>query len=329
VAAATKVASSLVAKGLAREIRAKADAPVWHENDDGRFALKITKAGREAIGVDEEEGQQAASSSATPDASKPKKRGSKAAGKKAAAETPKARTKAARATTAGNAESSPAQVRAGSKQAKIIDLMKRAKGATLDDMIEATEWLPHTTRAALAGLRKRGITVDRIKDEAKGPVYRIKSDRAPVAALRMRAANVRKQPAKAPAASDLEAELARIAGININDLALIADRGKPVERVWCTYADKDGDQIFEQCAPPKYTLNGGPGKFEGIQADLQITSTPLKTMYEGITQAIGTKKGTYQVSKTHQNRVGKDASPPLYVSQRMRRRRSRADTGVS
>jgi hypothetical protein len=34
----------------------------------------------------------------------------------------------------------------------------------------------------------------------------------------MRAANPRKQPAKAPAASDLEAELARIAGMNINEL---------------------------------------------------------------------------------------------------------------
>ena len=44
-AAAMKVASSLIAKGFMREIRAKADAPVWHENDDGRFALKITKAG--------------------------------------------------------------------------------------------------------------------------------------------------------------------------------------------------------------------------------------------------------------------------------------------
>jgi hypothetical protein len=29
-AAAMKVASSLIAKGLVREIRAKADAPVWH-----------------------------------------------------------------------------------------------------------------------------------------------------------------------------------------------------------------------------------------------------------------------------------------------------------
>src|SRR5512133_756039 len=46
--AGTKVASSLIDKGLAREIRAKPDAPVWRENDEGRFALKITRAGREA-----------------------------------------------------------------------------------------------------------------------------------------------------------------------------------------------------------------------------------------------------------------------------------------
>jgi hypothetical protein len=182
VAAAMKVASSLVAKGLVREIRAKVDAPVWHENEDGRFALKITKAGREGIGVDDEEQRHAASPSASVDGSKPKKSQTKSAGKKDAAKTPTARTKAARGKTADDADSSSAQVRAGSKQAKIIELMKRAKGATLDDMIEATEWLPHTTRAALTGLRKRGFALERIKDEAKGSVYRIKSDRAPVAA---------------------------------------------------------------------------------------------------------------------------------------------------
>jgi hypothetical protein len=76
--------------------------------------------------------------------------------------------------------------------------------------------------------------------------------------------------------------------------------GKPIEaRGSCTYADKDGDQIFEQCLVPKCTLSGGTGKFEGLKADLQITSTPLKVVYEGITQAIGTKKGTYQITKTH------------------------------
>ena len=34
--------------------------------------------------------------------------------------------------------------------------MQRKTGATLDDLVEATGWLPHTTRAALTGLRKKG-----------------------------------------------------------------------------------------------------------------------------------------------------------------------------
>jgi hypothetical protein len=181
-AAAMKVASSLIDKGLMREIRAKTDAPVWQENEEGRFALKITKAGREAIGVDDEEGQQAASPSATPRASKPKRSGSKRAAKKDAAKTPAPGKKAARQKTAGEVESSSRQIRAGSKQATIVKLMSRPKGATLDEMIEATEWLPHTMRAALTGLRKRGFALERINDEAKGSVYRIKSDRAAIAA---------------------------------------------------------------------------------------------------------------------------------------------------
>jgi hypothetical protein len=182
-AAAMKVASSLIDRGLVREIRAKTDAPIWHENDDGRFALKITKAGREAIGIDgDEEAQQAASSSATPGPSKPKKRGSKAAANTVAAKTAAPQTKAARQKTRGNGETSSGQIRAGSKQAVIVKLMSRPKGATLDEMVQATEWLPHTTRAALTGLRKRGFALERINDEAKGSVYRIKSDRALVAA---------------------------------------------------------------------------------------------------------------------------------------------------
>ncbi|MEA3186622.1 MAG: hypothetical protein QOD99_452 [Chthoniobacter sp.] len=180
-AAAMRVASSLVDKGLVREIRAKADAPVWHENDDGRFALKITKAGREAIGVDDEE-QHAEQSSATLEAPKPLKSRSKRAGNQGSAKTPSARTKAARGKTGHDPESSPAQIRAGSKQATIVKLMSRPKGATLDEMIEATKWLPHTTRAALTGLRKRGFALERVNDEAKGSVYRIKADHAQVAA---------------------------------------------------------------------------------------------------------------------------------------------------
>ena len=36
-----------------------------------------------------------------------------------------------------------------------------AQGATLDALVNATGWLPHTTRAVLTGLRKRGFEIDR------------------------------------------------------------------------------------------------------------------------------------------------------------------------
>jgi hypothetical protein len=171
-AAAQKVASSLINKGLLREIRAKAEAPVWHENDEGRFALKITKAGREAIGVDGEV-EEAASSSAMPAAPKSKKEATKAAGAKSPTKAPAARTgPAAQRKTGGSDESSSGQLRPGSKQATIVDLMTRPKGATLDELIKATDWLPHTTRAALTGLRKRGYSIERTRGEDKITRYR-------------------------------------------------------------------------------------------------------------------------------------------------------------
>jgi hypothetical protein len=181
-AAAAKVASSLIAKGLAREIRAKADAPIWHENDDGRFALKITKAGREAIGVEDEEAQDAIPQSAAPAQPRSNKSGAKPAGKKDVRKTSATPRKGRKDKPASDDEFSSADVRAGSKQAKIVELMKRAKGATLDELVEATDWLPHTTRAALTGLRKRGLTIERVKDEGRGSVYRIKSERVAKAA---------------------------------------------------------------------------------------------------------------------------------------------------
>ncbi|MCP3731037.1 DUF3489 domain-containing protein [Sphingomonas sp. MG17] len=50
-----------------------------------------------------------------------------------------------------------------SKSAKVLDLLRRADGATLPELIEATGWLPHTTRAALTGLRKKGHAIERGK----------------------------------------------------------------------------------------------------------------------------------------------------------------------
>lgn len=41
----------------------------------------------------------------------------------------------------------------------VIDLLWREQGATLGELISATGWLPHTTRAALSGLRKKGHVI--------------------------------------------------------------------------------------------------------------------------------------------------------------------------
>ena len=52
-----------------------------------------------------------------------------------------------------------------SKQTLIKDLLARHEGASLDEIIALTGWLPHTTRAALTGLRKKGFAIDKTKVE--------------------------------------------------------------------------------------------------------------------------------------------------------------------
>ncbi len=53
--------------------------------------------------------------------------------------------------------------RTSSKSAAVVTLLGRTQGATLPELIAATGWLPHTTRAALTGLRKKGHAITRGK----------------------------------------------------------------------------------------------------------------------------------------------------------------------
>jgi predicted transcriptional regulator of viral defense system len=55
----------------------------------------------------------------------------------------------------------------------VIELLRRADGATILDLTQATEWLPHTTRAALTGLRKRGYAVILERIDGGDSIYRI------------------------------------------------------------------------------------------------------------------------------------------------------------
>lgn len=69
-----------------------------------------------------------------------------------------------------NSLSSP---RLGSKQSKVIELLKRPEETTVAEVIDATGWQPHTVRGLFSGAlkKKHGLTVISAKED-RGRVYR-------------------------------------------------------------------------------------------------------------------------------------------------------------
>jgi len=49
------------------------------------------------------------------------------------------------------------------KSATVVALLRREQGSTLAELVEATSWQPHTARAMLTGLRKKGHAIERRK----------------------------------------------------------------------------------------------------------------------------------------------------------------------
>lgn len=66
--------------------------------------------------------------------------------------------------------------RAGSKAAKILDLLKRPVGATLAELMKATSWQAHSVRGFLSGTvgKKLGLTVESTKAEDGARTYSVK-----------------------------------------------------------------------------------------------------------------------------------------------------------
>ena len=60
---------------------------------------------------------------------------------------------------AGTAETSTLPT----KHQQVVDLLSRENGATLEEMSALANWLIHSTRAFLTGLKKRGYDVDSSK----------------------------------------------------------------------------------------------------------------------------------------------------------------------
>ena len=127
---------SLLKRGLIEEIQATDLNSVWRYDEElGSITLRATPLACSALGHTDEDTEPTAPSQSAPVIERSK----------------------------------------GGKQAMLIEMLKRPEGATIQQVVEATGWLPHTVRGAIAGaLKKRlGLSVVSEKIEGVGRVYRI------------------------------------------------------------------------------------------------------------------------------------------------------------
>ncbi len=153
----TRATKALLKAGLIAESATVRKGPGGAGSDGEAQILVMTADGSKAIGVEEPEPSQPARS--TPRRTLRQRASSETSGSRAGSLL---------------ADVSPA-TRPTTKRTLIIAMLSRREGATLDDLIAATGWLPHTTRAALTGLRQKGLCLERSKPEGEPAVYRIRN----------------------------------------------------------------------------------------------------------------------------------------------------------
>ncbi|MES2987946.1 MAG: DUF3489 domain-containing protein [Pseudomonadota bacterium] len=129
---ARKAISSLIKAKFVEEGAVATANLSWRTDDDIMYGVRITATGLTAIGASEDSGDAQVEQPVEPAGTPPK------------------------VTKAG----------------LVLDLLRREVGATLDEIIEVTGWLPHTTRAALTGIRKKGHAIDKSK-RGETTCYRI------------------------------------------------------------------------------------------------------------------------------------------------------------
>ena len=157
--AAAKVVGAMLAKNFLQEVDAdmRKGELVWRETGDGNgVTLVATDAGLAAIGI-------------APEDANPAPAGATDAPTKEPAPNTPTKPKAAPKTRTP---------REGTKQAKLIEMLRAEGGATIDEIVAALDWRPHTVRGALAGALKKklGLTITSDKIEGRGRAYMIAED---------------------------------------------------------------------------------------------------------------------------------------------------------
>ena len=167
--ALTKVMDSLRNKGLIRVI----------ETAGRPQRVVLTSEGMAAIGVEREDEGQTTTPAEADTAPTPADAATtvEAPGPTAEADgaaTPAKRRAKAKAKAAKPGKAAPAEKptpRTGTKQALMIDLLKRPAGATVEQIAAATGWQHHTIRGAISGALKKklGLTVEATRTREVGP----------------------------------------------------------------------------------------------------------------------------------------------------------------
>ena len=125
--ALAKAITQLLKRGLISESACEEEGEAWRTEGNQKYSLVITANGRAAIG-----------------------------GKRLPAVIPDDLKQPKIQPTCTGYTGSPPPL---TKTKMVIDLLWREQGATIGELIAATGWLPHTTRAALTGLRKKGHAI--------------------------------------------------------------------------------------------------------------------------------------------------------------------------
>ena len=165
--AAKAVAQKLLALGLAEEQAAPPSSRGWRVTAEGQqIVLVITSGGLAALGVEAGDGLDR-----VPDCTP-----ACALTGALAASTSRYGDHPSPPINASNSNQAPCplkKVRSGTKKAKVIGLLGRADGASIDDIRALTGWLAHTTRAALTGFRKDGMVIELVRRKGSVTQYRI------------------------------------------------------------------------------------------------------------------------------------------------------------
>lgn len=145
--------AGLVKRGLLAACPATKDDEVWREDGDERLTLVISESGLAALGITDDPSEAAS------------------------ADNRKSPVQADSKVFDAPAAAGP---RPGSKLEAVVNLLRRPEGATVDDIMAATNWQAHSVRGAISGSvkRKLGLQVTSEIEEGRGRVYRIAAVRS-------------------------------------------------------------------------------------------------------------------------------------------------------